>query len=96
MKSEKAIEIITSVDYGDDIELVQAIETVLQDLQKYKDITTKQDKKIELMSLALAGIDFDKCCDYCNTDICTANEDIRERAKCVKQYFEKLANEESE
>ena len=89
MKSEKAIEIITSVDCGDDIELVQAIETVLQDLQKYKDITTKQDKMIEMMLkyLAYHGVE---------DDICTAelSKNCDESCKkCIKQYFEKKAEE---
>ena len=48
------------------------------------------------MALALAETEFDKCCDYCNTDVCTAHEDIDERAVCVKIYFENKANEEAE
>lgn len=64
----------------------EAIETVLNHL-------TKQEKMIELMALALAETEFDKCCDYCHTDVCTAHDDVDERAVCLKQYFEKKAEE---
>lgn len=63
-----------------------AIEIVLNHI-------TKQEKMIELMALALAETEFDKCCDYCHTDVCTAHDDVDERAVCIKQYFEKKAEE---
>lgn len=62
-------------------------------ISDYIDTNAKKDKMIELTTLALAGTDFDQCCDYCNTDICTAEDDIDERAKCIKQYFENKAEE---
>ena len=62
-------------------------------ISDYIDITTKQEKMIELMALALAETEFDKCCDYCHTGVCTAHDDVDERAVCIKQYFEKKAEE---
>ena len=79
---EKEIEIIQSLDCGDDIELKQALEHLIQAYKEQQAELVKKDKIINEMSKELYVEGY---CKEINCKQCTAES----FTDCIKQYFEK-------
>ena len=71
-------------DSAKDMEV--AIKEVIEELQE-------KDKIIDLMAEVLNDFDYDKQCEICPTDICSASVDGTEYTKCIIEYFTKKARE---
>ena len=67
-----------------------------KDLEILVDLINKQDKVISLMADVLNDFDYDKQCEECHTDICSASVDGTEYTRCIKEYYYKKAGGENE
>lgn len=56
-------------------------------IEKILKLIDKQTKVIDEMSEVLNDFDYDKQCESCRTDICSASVDGTGYTKCIKQYF---------
>lgn len=54
----------------------------------------KKDKIIDEMAEVLNDFDYDKQCESCHTDICSASVDGTEYTKCIIEYFTKKVERE--
>ena len=71
----------------------QLYEKALNDVViKSKECMVK-DKMIVLMAEVLNDFDYDKQCESCPADICSASVDGTGYTKCIIEYFEKKASE---
>lgn len=53
----------------------------------------KLEKVVDLMADVLNDFDYDKQCEECHTDICSASADGTEYTRCIKEYFYKKTEE---
>lgn len=95
---EKEIEILESIDCGDDIELKQAIEHLIQAYKEQQVELEKKDKTIDLQINFLyelgtdrPGTVFKKLWDEgLNAEECGhCRDDNKKCVDCIKQYFER-------
>lgn len=93
---EKEIEIIQSLDCGDDIELKQALEHLIQAYKEQQAELEKKDKIIDKMAEYLASIDFDQHCaevpGICMG--CPREDDLDGYMQCIKHYFERKVEDD--
>ena len=54
----------------------------------------KKDKIINEMAEVLNDFDYDKQCEICHTDICSASVDGTEYMKCIIEYFTNKVEED--
>lgn len=66
-----------------------AIDIVLKLLEKQESEINKLNNVIDKMAEILNNFDYDKQCESCRTDICSASVDGTEYIKCIKEYFMK-------
>ena len=67
-------------------EMEQAIKEAIEQLQE-------KDKIIDVMAEVLNDFDYDKQCESCPTNICSASVDETGYTKCIIEYFTKKARE---
>ena len=70
-------------------ELIMYLEEALQTIQKQESEINKLNNVIDRMAEVLNDFDYDKQCESCRTDICSASVDGTEYTQCIKEYFMK-------
>lgn len=67
----------------------QAVTTVLYKLSEQDTEINKLKNVIDRMAEVLNDFDYDKQCENCMTDICSASVDGTEYTQCIKEFFMK-------
>ena len=65
------------------------LETILNLIQKQDTEINKLNNVIDRMAEVLNDFDYDKQCESCRTDICSASVDGTEYTHCIREYFMK-------
>ena len=68
---------------------VSDLEVLLNLIQKQDTEINKLNNVIDRMAEVLNDFDYDKQCENCRTDICSASVDGTEYTHCIKEYFMK-------
>lgn len=88
-------DLLNDIEYYKDYQnIIEKEEVHLK--QTLLNLINKQQKVIDLMADVLNDFDYDKQCEECHTDICSASVDGTEYAKCIKEHFYKKVEKENE
>lgn len=86
---EKEIEILESIDCGDDIELKQALEHLIQAYKEQQAEMKKKDKIIDEMAEMLVRVPNNADSPLTAAAVAMINRDLELKKISVKQYFER-------